>query len=299
MFRSVSGAALASALLAGCATSAHVQPVPADAGAFASLDCDALQAQFDEFHGQALQRAVQLDQIVGRNGAIVLGTLAFWPVLLALRPGTDDGRELASLKGREDAVRQVMQRKGCASPDDMPASQLASLPVRVGDRLAYDDRAQSSDRPRGLVLRRDAVHRDGLDFHVEPGALAWRQDLAGNVLPDSGARQLHWLHWLVRDLRLGQTLSGELVSEDAARTAELSGQVMAITEQEIDGRHFDAAVIDFTGRIAGEEGGTATLRGAMAVDRKSGVLLRLDIDSSDPGFARWRRLRNIVPAAPG
>lgn len=294
MSRCLLGAALASALLAGCATSANVQPLPADASEFAPLDCDALQAEFDGVHRQALQRAVQLDQTVGRNGAIALGTIAFWPVLLALRPGTDDARELARLKGREDAVRLAMRRKGCASPDDMPAAQLARLPVRVGDRLAYDDRAQSSDKPRGLVMRLDAVHRNSLDFHVDPGGLTWRQDLAGNVLAGSDTRQLRWHRLLVRDLTLGQTLSGELVAEDASRTAELSGQVMSITEQEIDGRHFDAAVIDFTGRIAGEEGGSATLRGAMAVDRASGVLLRLDIDSTDPGFARWRRLRNIV-----
>ena len=73
---------------------------------------------------------------------------------------------------------------------------------------------------------------------------------------------------------------------------------MAITAQEIDGRHFDVAVIDFSGRIAGEEGGVGALRGSMAVDRKSGVLVRLDIDSADLAFARWRRLRSIV-AQPG
>jgi hypothetical protein len=288
---------IAGLLLAGCTMSPNVQPVPTAASQFGGWNCAELQDEFDHVQEQALATARRLDQRVGTNAAVMIGGVVFWPVLLALQPGTADGDELARLKGRDDALRAAMHKQSCPAPEEMPAAQRSALPVKLGERLVYDDREQAADPPRNLVLKLVSIKRNELSFVVEngpPGASPrWQQDLAGNALPDREAGQLRWQGLLRRDLVLGQELSGELVSAaDPERIAQVQGRVMSMGEQDVAGRRFDTVVIELGG-TARDERGSTLLRGVMVVDRASGLLLRLEIECSNADFARWRRLRRI------
>jgi hypothetical protein len=101
---------------------------------------------------------------------------------------------------------------------------------------------------------------------------------------------------LRRDLELGQVVAGEiLLSGDPLSRARVRGQVVAVGPQTLAGRHFDVAVIDLFGDA--QRGDSSTrLEGAIVVDRASGVLLRLDLRSSLPGFNLQRRLSRVESA---
>ena len=63
------------------------------------------------------------------------------------------------------------------------------------------------------------------------------------------------------------------------------------------GRAFDAAVIELYGDAPLADYSTR-LEGVMVVDRKSGVLLRLELRSGSPEFSLRRVLLRVEPAAP-
>ena len=74
--------------------------------------------------------------------------------------------------------------------------------------------------------------------------------------------------------------------------------MVAPGQQTVAGRDFDAAVIELFGEAPSASGDSSVrLDGAMAVDRTSGVLLRLDLRSTNPDFALRRRLQRVDPAA--
>ena len=81
------------------------------------------------------------------------------------------------------------------------------------------------------------------------------------------------------------------------RSGRLRGQVIALGVQTSLGRPFDAAVIELFGDAPMAGHGTR-LDGVMVVDRKSGVLLRLELHSGNPEFALRRTLTRIEPAPP-
>ena len=65
--------------------------------------------------------------------------------------------------------------------------------------------------------------------------------------------------------------------------------------QVVDGRRFEAAVIELFGdALRGDN--SSRLEGSMVIDRPSGLLLRLDLRSSQAGFTVQRRLARIEPA---
>ena len=95
---------------------------------------------------------------------------------------------------------------------------------------------------------------------------------------------------------LGDVLAGDIVfSGDADLRARVRGQVVALGPQAIGGRSFDAVVIELFGDVP--VGNTSTrLDGAIVVDRGSGLLLRLDLNSAQPRFQLQRRLVRVDPA---
>jgi len=100
------------------------------------------------------------------------------------------------------------------------------------------------------------------------------------------------------DLALGDVISGEVVGGgNGGRSGRLRGQVIALGVQTSLGRPFDAAVIELFGDAPLADHGTR-LDGVMVVDRKSGVLLRLELHSGNPEFALRRTLTQIDPAPP-
>ena len=103
----------------------------------------------------------------------------------------------------------------------------------------------------------------------------------------------------VRVLELGQVLAGELASpHDSAGAARVRGQVVAIGPQRIDDRMFDVAVIELFGDVPTTEGSTR-LDGVMSVDRRSGVLLRLELRCENASYALRRRLVRVEASAGG
>lgn len=280
-------------------------PVVDDPAQFASWDCERLFDESDRVQLRAADVAYAVDARVGNNMiALSVGAIVFWPALLAMRPDGIEAQELAALKGRYDALSTAAQRRDCgAPPESMTASRAAALPFALGERFVYEERAGRNVLPRELGLRVTGLKRDHIEFAADldgqalPGS--WRQDLAGNPMLEGRAPLLAWQRLLKQDMQLGQVLSGDLYSATAySETAKLRGQVVAQGGQTIAGRHFDVAVIELFGDAPMAEGGYTRLSGVMAVDRGSGLLLRLELQCANSEYALRRRLMRVEPAAP-
>jgi hypothetical protein len=295
-------------LLAGCATRSDDVPAEsADPARYAGWDCSRLQDEIDRVQQRAADVAYAVDSRVGNNMiALGLGVTVFWPALLAMRSDGLDAQQLAELKGRYEALRAAAARQACPPPPDtMAAQRQAALPVAVGDRLVYEERAQPGAQAHQLGMQVTALRRDQIEFRVDIDGRAlaqpWRQDLAGNPVLEARAPLLGWRRLLKTDLVLGQVLVGELAAADTARpSARVRGQVVATGPQTIAGRAFDVAVIELFGEAplshegpGGMDQGSTRLDGVMAVDRRSGVLLRLELRCGNPDFALRRRLVRV------
>lgn len=299
------GAALASAIC-GCATrSADVAPLPEDAALFADRNCEQLFEESDRVQLRAADVAYAVDARVGNNMiALSLGAMVFWPALLAMRPDGPEAHELAQLKGRHEALRRAAARLHCGPPPAaMSATRAAGLSFAVGERLVYQQRRHAPTPPLELGFRVQALRRDGIDFAVDQDSVAlpglWRQDLAGNPALAGRVPLLAWTRLLQPDLQLGQVLVGELrAADDQGPPAYLRAQVVAQGMQSIAGRSFDVAVIELFGDAPLGEQASTRLHGVMAVDRRSGVLLRLEVQCANAAFAVHRRLVRVEPAAP-
>ena len=295
----------------GCASrSGEVRPKPTDPAAYALWTCERLFDETDAVQQQAADVAYAVDSRAGNNLiAMGLGVTVFWPALLAMRPDGPEAQELAELKGRFEALRSAALAKVCGTPTDaMTAQRQASLPVVLGERLVYDERAGGTART--LAMQVSGLRREQIEFRVQIDGqwqdAAWRQDLAGNALLDGRPALIGWQRLLKRGLVLGQVLAGELAAAgDVVAAARVRGQVVAIGPQSVGGRSFDVAVIELFGEVplAGQGAGAATdgsarLDGVMAVDRQNGLLLRLDLHSANPAYSLRRRLVRVEPAAP-
>ncbi len=292
-------AALAGLALAGCATrSADVRPLATPAAAFAGWSCERIVEEQDSVQQRAAETAWAVDERAGNNViALGVGLTVFWPALLAMRPDGPEAADLARLRGRYEALQAAAAQHGCPPPDStLPPERAARLPVAVGDRLVYEERANG--RSTEWVLKVAALRRDEFEFRLEqPAGAAWRQDPAGNVTAaPPGA--LRWQHLLLREPALGQVLAGEIdVVGDPLARGRVRGQVVAVGPQLLAERHFDVAVVELFGDVLRGDVSTR-LDGAIAVDRASGVLLRLDLRSGAPAFNLQRRLARVEPAAP-
>jgi len=297
-------AVLAVALLAaGCATrSGDVKPVPATPADFAGWECPRIHDELDRLQRRAADVAYAVDERAGNNIiALGIGVTVFWPALLAMQPDGPEAQELAQLKGRDEALRTAARDKRCPPPDpQMPAERAAALPVAVGDRLIYEERVSPRKPLREIVLEVAALRRDEIDFSVAPAGVPRRvlvQDLSGNAAGSGPFGVVHWRRLLRPGMELGQVVAGELVAaDDASARARVRGQVVAVGPQTIADRRFDVAVIELFGDVARAES-TTRLDGVLAVDRASGVLLRLDLRSADADFSLRRTLLRIDAAA--
>lgn len=304
-------AGLAAAALAGCATrSADVAPRSTDPAAYISWGCERVYDEIDLVQRRAADVAYAVDSRAGNNLiALGLGVTVFWPALIAMRPDGLEAEQLAELKGRYEALQQVARQRPCPPPPTtMTASRQASLPVALGDRLVYEERRGANGAAHSLTLQVSALRRDQIEYRVtldrEVFAMPWLQDLYGNPVLESRPPLVGWRRLLKPDLKLGQVLYGDLAAADEARpSARVRGQVVATGPQTLAGRDFDVAVIELFGEAplvrngAGDLGqGSTRLDGVMAVDRHSGVLLRLDLRCANADYALRRRLLRVEAA---
>lgn len=302
---------LVTAWLVGCASrSADVRPQATDAATYATWDCDRLSDEIDKVQWLAADVAYAVDARAGNNLiALGLGVTVFWPALLAMRPDGPESAQLAELKGRYEALQVAARRAACPAPSaSMTARRQASLPVALGDRLVYEQRLGSATAPQLLGLQVTALRRDQIEFQVDldgrPQPGTWRQDLAGNTLLEGRVPMMGWQRLLKPDLVLGQVLSGDLAAADeVVASARLRGQVVATGAQQLAGRQFDVAVIELFGEAPQQRNspdaaslGSTRLDGVMAIDRHSGVLLRLEMRSANADFALRRRLLRVETA---
>lgn len=292
-------------VLAGCATrSGDVAPQAADPALFAALSCDAMDDEADRIRQRAAQLAYAVDERSGNNIiALGLGVTVFWPALLAMRPQGSDAVALAQLKGRDDALREAQAARACAPPAEALApARAAALPITLGERLLYEERPLARGPARQLGLRLQALRRNELEFSLDGVSagqpMLWLQDPWGNQ-PSlvEGSGWLHWQRFLRPDLALGDVLAGEVFGGQSGRSGRLRGQVVAIGVQTGLGRPFDAAVIELYGDVPMADHSTR-LDGVMVVDRKSGVLLRLELRSGNPEFSLRRVLLRIEAGPP-
>lgn len=306
--RRLAGRVVLLALLGGCATrSDDVAPHNTDPARYAGWDCSRLHDEIDVVQQRAADVAYAVDARVGNNMiALGLGLAVYWPALLAMRPDGLEAEQLAELKGRYEALRIVVSRQSCPPPPEaMTAQRQAALPVVLGDRLVYEERANAGAPVQLLGMQVTALRRDQIEFRVDRDGRAfdqpWRQDLAGNPVLASRAPLLGWQRLLKPDLVLGQVLSGELAAADSVRAnARVRGQVVATGPQTIAGRAFDVAVIELFGEAplrsdgpGSIDQGSTRLDGVMAVDRRNGLLLRLELRSGNAEFALRRRLVRV------
>ncbi len=299
-------------LQSGCAShSSTIVPKPTDPAAYAGWRCDRLFDETDAVQQRAADVAYAVDSRAGNNMiALGLGVMVFWPALLAMRPDGEEAQQLAELKGRFEALRSAAAAQGCGSaPAGMAAHRVQSLPVAMGERLVYEERSGHQSVPHLLGLQVSGLRRDRIEFRVELEGRAtgqlWQQDLVGNTLGEGAAPLIGWRRLLRSDLVLGQVLSGDLAAAgEAVARARVRGQVVATGPQTIGGRNFDVAVIELFGEAPppqpalSESASPARLDGVMAVDRASGMLLRLELRSANPDFALRRRLLRVEPATP-
>lgn len=306
----MAGGGMLLALLGGCATrSGDVPPRATDPAAYAGWDCARLHDEIDSVQQRAADVAYAVDSRVGNNMiALGLGVTVFWPALLAMRTDGLEAEQLAELKGRYEALRTVVARRSCPPPPEaMAAQRQAALPVGLGDRLVYEERAGASAPAHQLGMQVTALRRDQIEFRVDRDgqsfAQSWRQDLAGNPVLEARAPLLGWRRLLKTELVLGQVLVGELAAADSARaSARVRGQVVATGPQTIAGRVFDVAVIELFGEAplrsdgpGSMDQGSTRLDGVMAVDRRNGLLLRLELRSGNADFTLRRRLVRVEP----
>lgn len=306
------GVCVGAVALAGCASrSANVASRPTDPAAYAGWGCDRLHDEIDAVQQRAADVAYDVDSRVGNNMvALGLGVTVFWPALLAMRPDGLEAEELAGLKGRYEALRSVLATRGCAAPaDTMAAQRQAALPVALGDRLVYEERAGNAGPTHLLGMQVTALRRDQIEFRVDLDGRAfdqpWRQDLLGNPVLEARAPLIGWRRLLKADLVLGQVLMGDLASaREAQPSARVRGQVVATGPQTVAGRSFDVAVIELFGEAPVQPGSTldvglasTRLDGVMAIDRRSGLLLRLDTRCANTDYALRRRLLRVEAAA--
>ena len=293
------------ALLGACTTrSIDVQPLAIDPGLFANWSCEALYDEADRVRQRAARVAYDVDERSGNNIiALGLGVTVFWPALLAMRPSGPDAVTLAELKGRDEAVRAAQAQRRCPpAPELLDPARVAALPIALGERLVYEERAAAGGPARLLGLRVQTLRRDELEFVPDqagtPLPFRWRQDPWGNLpqMPE-GSGWVHWKRLLQPEMKLGDVLTGDLVSGTGGGTGRLRGQVIAIGVQTSLGRPFDAAVVELFGDAPAGDRATR-LDGVMVVDRKSGVLLRLELNSGNPEFALRRTLNRIEPRQP-
>lgn len=299
----MAAAALAALFTAGCATRASdVAAVPANPADFATWDCSALDDEMDTVQQRAAEVAYAVDSHAARNViALSVGVTVFWPALVAMRPEGLEAAELARLKGRFDALRAASKARACPPPANVLAPALAAqLPLAVGERLVYEQRQGPRGPAHELRMRLDHLRRGQLEFRLDtPGEAPrrWRQDIAGNAVDARGSGLLHWTRLLRRDLALGDVVAGEVVDADGAE-GRLRGQVIATGVQNTLARPFDAAVVEVFGEVPSEDPGVGPMTrvdGVMVVDRKSGVLLRLELRSANPDFSVRRTLMRIEP----
>jgi hypothetical protein len=297
--RATTALVAAALLLAGCASrSVDIAPAPANPVEFIAWSCERIVDEQDRVQLRAADVAYTVDERAGTNIlALGLGFSVFWPALLAARPVGAEGAELARLKGRYEALAVAARGKQCpAVGPDLPASRAAALPVALGERLVYEDRADARRPPTETAVTLTALRRDASELSGAGGA-TWRTDPAGNLLAAPPGALL-WPRLLRPELALGGITAGDmLVAGDPLLRARLRGQVVATGPQVIGGRRFDAAVVELFGDAQRGDASTR-LEGAIVIDRASGLLLRLDLRSADPAFMLQRRLLRIeaVPA---
>jgi hypothetical protein len=304
--RSIVHAAVLLCAATGCATrSGNVLPQKTDPAEFAHWSCERIDEESDSVQLRAADVAYAVDARVGNNMiALGLGVMVFWPALLAMRPDGLEAQELAALKGRFEALRVAAQQRGCPPPpESMNAQRASRLPLAAGERFVYEERASKRAAPRELGLRVVALKRNRIEFAADVGGEVlpgtWSQDLAGNTQADVGMPLVKWHRLLQPDLKLGQVLSGDFYAADptAQGHARLRGQVVAQGVQTVAGRSFDVAVIELFGDAPMGDNDSTRVSGVMAVDRSSGLLLRLELSSSNPAYSMRRRLVRVEPAA--
>jgi hypothetical protein len=299
-------AALAAALvLAGCATrSADVAPLPTSPAEFLTWDCARIDDERDAVQQRAADVAYAVDERAGNNIlALGVGVTVFWPALFAMRPDGLEAAELARLKGRFEALSTASLNKGCPPPaDGLSAARAAALPLALGERLVYEERGSLRGPTHELALTATALRRGEIEYRIDvprTGPLAgatWRQDLSGNVIAAPPGK-LQWPHLLRGELALGSITGGDIVmAGDPLLRARMRGQVVAVGPQTVAGRRFDVAVVELFGDAQQGEDSTR-VDGAIVVDRRSGVLLRLDLRSASHHFSLQRRLVRVEPAS--
>jgi hypothetical protein len=287
----------AASLVSGCALrSFDVSPQAADAREFADWDCPRLQHERDLVQRRATRLAYVFDERAGNNiVAMGLGMSVFWPALLTMRSTQPEASQLAALKGRFDTLDSLVRSRACP-PLERAAHSLGSS-LAVGDVLHYQQRTDTRLTAQNMTLRVGVIHQAGLALAEHPAAITaagtstWQFDLSGNLL--SAPRGPVWPQLLRVDLELGNVVAGELLEpNDSRHRARVRGQVVAVGPQVISGRSFDASVIDLFGD-AQDEVASTRLDGVMVIDRNSGLLLRLDLNSAHPAFQLKRRLLRI------
>ena len=135
MLRKVVASLAAGSLLAGCATApskisaSYVSPM-----LYSDLDCRQLRMEMLRVETR-VNEVTGAQQTKANNDAWAMGVglVLFWPALFFLAHGEDQRAELASLKGKYDAINETALQRKCGMGGEAVQAQ-AALPAQPDPR---------------------------------------------------------------------------------------------------------------------------------------------------------------------
>ncbi|MDB5820728.1 MAG: hypothetical protein JWQ11_4368 [Rhizobacter sp.] len=292
----------------GCASrSTEIRAVPVDRETYRPLACQALYDELEAVSGQAVSAAVAVDERFADNAALILVSGMVWPAALGLRGDGEQARRLGVLRGRHEALLEELSAKQCP-PASMVANPglAAELVVQPGDRYVYSGAGVAHVV---LQARVTAVRNERIE--MEEGR--WAQDFAGNRL---GVGPLHETRTLrlpddfgpvaalpyVVDLlkprlTIGQSLHGVVYPGGDAPALEVTGQVVAVGLARLQQESLPTVTIELEGRaiepMAGNGTARRTVQGALVVDSRNGMLVRLQLQGSAASASTDTRLLRV------
>lgn len=128
----IASAAMATLLLAACATSPNnISPTYVSPLQYQHYSCDQIRVELQRI-GVRVSEVTGQQQRAANNDAVAMGVglVLFWPALFFLASDNNKREELARLRGEYEALQQAANEKSCfAQQASAPANSAPPAPI--------------------------------------------------------------------------------------------------------------------------------------------------------------------------